>query len=126
MRLTPSGAGTLGNLRQGPQRGVQPPPRSETGRQLWGRVGGEDVDNDVHAAGGRRLCQSVWDWNSRPMASRVFSENGTPTTWRATGMLSAKPQGNTKAGSPARLPIGMMERKPGSLGGGPAAPRSSG
>src|ERR1019366_4223461 len=51
-----------------------PPPRSETGRQLRGRVGGEDVDNDVHAAGGRRLCQSVWDWNSRPMASRVFSE----------------------------------------------------
>ena len=43
------------------------------------------------------------------MASKVFSENGAPTTWRATGMFSANPQGSTRAGSPARLPIGMME-----------------
>ena len=30
--------------------------------------------------GGRRLCQSVCDWKSRPIASRAFSEKGAPTT----------------------------------------------
>src|ERR1035438_1425344 len=34
------------------------------------------VKREVHAEGGRRLCQSVCDWNSRPIARRVFSENG--------------------------------------------------
>lgn len=30
-------------------------------------------------SGGRRLCQSVRAWNSRPMPSSRFSENGAPT-----------------------------------------------
>src|SRR5262245_31693386 len=57
-----------------------------------------------HSPGGRRLCQSVRAWNSRPTASSVFSEKGSPTTCSATGTLSAKPQGSTSAGSPARFP----------------------
>ena len=65
--------------------------------------------------GGRRRCQSVRDWNSRPIASSMFSENGTPTTCSATGRLSAKPQGSTSAGSPARLPAWMIPWNPGGV-----------
>jgi hypothetical protein len=33
-----------------------------------------------YSSGGRRRCQSVCAWKSRPMASRVFSVNGRPTS----------------------------------------------
>jgi hypothetical protein len=42
----------------------------------------------------------------------VFSDHAGPTNWIASGKLSAKPQGRTNAGRPARLAAGMSESKP--------------
>ena len=60
------------------------------------------------------------------MASSVFSENGRPASWMATGSLPAKPQGSESAGMPARFPAAMSAVRPGFAGALLSGCRSSG
>ena len=55
----------------------------------------------------------------------VFRKRGAHQL-EGDGHVFGEAAGSTRRGSPARLPMGMMERKPGSLGGVPPAPRSRG